>query len=131
MLPNPQTQNQSGARPFLPPEILRFQKMDLMLGEGSNYEPLAHLTQDQIKTIALYKAFHEHLIAGGVEGGIGTIIEFLYTYKYLSPSIDRLGRQEIVTMLKSSPSYQMFAEKEEDENKKSIWDIILGGFNKK
>ncbi len=131
MLPNSQTQNQpSGAQPFLPPEILRFQKMDPMLGEGSNYEPLAHLTQDQVKTIALYKAFDKHLRAGGVEGGIGAVIEFLDTYKYLSPSIDRLGRQEIVTMLKSSPSYQMIADREEDE-KISIWDRILGGFNKK
>jgi hypothetical protein len=57
-------------------------------------------------------------------------MEFLNTYKYLSPSIDRLGRQEIVTMLKSAPSYQMLAEKE-DEVKTSIWDRILGGFNKK
>ncbi|WOF16824.1 hypothetical protein F1737_09040 [Methanoplanus sp. FWC-SCC4] len=124
----PNTPNQP-TQPLLPPEILRFQKMDLMLGEGTDYEPLAHLSQEQIKTIELYKAFHQHLIQGGVEDGIDIIITFLEGYKHLSPSVDRLGRMEIAGMLKSAPSYQLFPEKEKEDDitKKSLLDRLFGG----
>ncbi len=111
---------------FLPPEIIKLQKIGTFAGEGTPYEPLAHLTQDQIKTIALYKQLHNHLVAGGVEDGIDIIIDYLEEFKHLSPSIDRLGRQEIAGTLKSNPIYSLPQPIEEDETKKPWYQRIIG-----
>lgn len=91
--------------PLLPPELERYRKIDVMLGVGTEYRPLAHLTQGQIRAIALYEAYDQLLKSMGVTNGIENVLVYLHTYEYLSPSIDRMGRQEATGMLKSAPIY--------------------------
>ena len=90
---------------ILPAEHERLQKIDALMGVGTEYEAMAHMTIDQNWALSVYKAFNSHLKAGGVEGGIDPVIELMENYKHLSPSIDRMGRMEVVAALKGSPHY--------------------------
>jgi hypothetical protein len=121
------TPNPTPPKRLLPPELERLQKIDLLLGVGTDYEPLAHLTEGQIKAIALYSSLNDHLKAGGVTEGIDPVISFLVNYKHLSPSIDRLGRQEAAGILKAAPVYHLPQVMEEEEAKKSFWEKLFGG----
>ncbi len=104
---------------ILPPEHERLQKIDALMGVGTKYEAMAHMTREQIWTLSVYRAWHADLLAGGVEGGIQPAIDLMENYMHLSPSIDRMGRQEVVSAMKSSPRYmQPWPEQETEEEKK-------------
>jgi hypothetical protein len=112
---------------FYPAEIEQLKRVDIMLGEGSDYEPLADLTDEQIYVIAQYEAFNDFLKDLGIDKGIDPVINFLYKYKHLSPSKNRMGRQEAVTVLKSSPIYSPNIQAEEEIKKAGIIEKIFGG----
>jgi len=80
------------------PELQRLNKVDWL----AQHEPFYHLNRDQVLAFALYRAFHEF---SGIK--IDGTIKFLENYCNLSPSIDRLGRQEIVVILAKPPRYQV------------------------
>lgn len=90
---------------LLPPEVEKFRKIDTMMGTGTDYRPLAHLTQGQIQAVSLFKALDQYFKDSGIDDGLKHVMIYLEDFEHLSPSMDRMGRQEIVTMLKSVPAY--------------------------
>ncbi len=111
---------------ILPADHVKLQKIDALMGVGNKYEALGHLSKDQIWCLSVYRAFNEHLIAGGVEGGIEPVIHLMENYLHLSPSIDRMGRQEAVTVLKISPRYsEPWGLQAELQPKPSFWEKLL------
>jgi hypothetical protein len=109
---------------ILPAEHERLQKIDALMGVGNAYEALGHLNEQQIWALSVYRAFDEHLKAGGVVGGIEPVLHLMENYLYLSPSIDRMGRMEVVAALKGSPRYtEPWAEPEINPG---FWERLFG-----
>ena len=112
---------------ILPAEHEKLQKIDALMGVGNEYDALGHMTQEQIWTLSVYRAFHSHLVSGGVEGGIQPVIDLMENYMHLTPSIDRMGRQEVVAALKGSPRYTQPWPGEEtaEEKRPGFWDKVF------
>lgn len=113
-------QTRQQAERILPAEHERLQKIDALMGVGNDYEALGHLSEEQIWALSVYRAFDKHLKAGGVTDGIEPVLDLMENYLHLSPSIDRMGRQEVVAALKGSPRYT--EPWPEPEEKPGFWE---------
>lgn len=125
-------ENRESRERILPAEHEKLQKIDALMGIGTKYDAMGHMSQEQIWTLSVYKAFHSHLVAGGVEGGIQPVLDLMEGYMNLSPSIDRMGRQEVVAALKGAPRYtQPWPEFDEPQDKgPGFWGRLFGGRKK-
>lgn len=125
-------ENRESRERILPAEHERLQKIDSLMGVGTEYEAMGHMGQEQIWALSVYRAWHSDLVAGGVEGGIQPVIDLMENYMHLSPSIDRMGRQEVVAALKGAPRYtQPWPDIDEPQDKgPGFWSRLFGGRNK-
>ena len=89
-----------GRERILPAEHEKLQKIDALMGVGNEFEALGHMTREQIWTFSVYKAFHAHLVAGGVDVG-----QFLARKRFTVAHIDPLWFQGAEALAAPLPSF--------------------------
>ena len=82
------------------PEIIRL-RMAEKLTDDAGSAVLSDLTENEITTIALYRALNSHLISTTCKDGIPSIMLFLDEVIRLRASKNRMSRNEMVAILKA------------------------------
>jgi hypothetical protein len=110
----------------LNPELAKLEWIKALIADKPS-DALTHLSEDEIVEFSILKGLDSHLRTPSGQGGIPGAIVVIDQFKSMRRSKDRLGIQDIVSILKQKPYYQpMYTGAGEDEAKQGFLAKLLG-----